>query len=98
MLGQPDTNVPPLMQALYGGDNGKAWENSRVKIYGWLNDGGNLSTSSQKNGLFANLPAAYSTILLRPELRYEHAYDFPVYDGGTRKSQFMFAGDFILFY
>jgi hypothetical protein len=62
VLGQPDTNVPPLMQALYGGDNGKAWENSRVKIYGWLNYGGNLSTSSQKNGLFANLPAAYSEI------------------------------------
>jgi hypothetical protein len=39
-----------------------------------------------------------STVLFRPELRYEHAYDYPAYNGGTSKSQFMLAGDFILFY
>src|SRR5579863_9291252 len=35
-IGAPDTNVPPLMQALYGGAHGQAWEDSRVKVYGWL--------------------------------------------------------------
>ena len=35
-IGAPDTNVPPLMEALYGGSNGKAWEQSRVKVYGWV--------------------------------------------------------------
>jgi hypothetical protein len=62
VLGQPDTNLPPLMQAIDSGPGGKAWEKSRVKIYGWVNYGANLSTSSQKNGLYANLPAAYSEI------------------------------------
>jgi hypothetical protein len=57
VLGQPDTNVPPLMQAIYGGSNADAWKNSRVKIYGWLNAGFNVSTSN--NGPFANAPAAY---------------------------------------
>jgi hypothetical protein len=33
-IGAPDTNVPPLMEALYGGSNGGAWEQSRVKVYG----------------------------------------------------------------
>jgi hypothetical protein len=39
-----------------------------------------------------------STILLRPELRYEHAYDRPAYDNGTKKSQFVVAGDVIFIY
>jgi hypothetical protein len=39
-----------------------------------------------------------STLLFRPELRYEHAYDAPAFNGGTSKSQFMVAGDVILFY
>jgi hypothetical protein len=39
-----------------------------------------------------------STLLFRPELRYERAYDQPAYDGGTKKNQFMLAGDFLLFY
>ena len=39
-----------------------------------------------------------STIVFRPELRWEHAYEAPAYDGGTRHSQFMFAGDLIWFY
>jgi hypothetical protein len=54
VIGEPDTNVPPLMQAIYGGSNGKAWENSRVKVYGWLEGSMNLSTSSN-----SNLPTAY---------------------------------------
>jgi hypothetical protein len=39
-----------------------------------------------------------STIVFRPELRYEHAYDAPAYNNGTKKSQLMFAGDIIFFY
>jgi hypothetical protein len=39
-----------------------------------------------------------TTVLLRPELRYEHAYDFPAYDGGTSKNQFMAAGDITWLY
>ena len=39
-----------------------------------------------------------SSIVLRPELRYEHAFDFTAYDNGTKKSQFMFAADVIFFY
>jgi hypothetical protein len=53
-IGTPDTNAPPLMQALYGGANGKAWENSRVKVYGWLESSFNLSTSGK-----SNYPSAY---------------------------------------
>ena len=39
-----------------------------------------------------------STIVFRPELRYEHAYDAPAYNDGTKKSQLMFAADMIWFY
>jgi hypothetical protein len=39
-----------------------------------------------------------TTILLRPELRWEHSFELAAYDGGTRHSQFMFAGDIIWFY
>ncbi len=39
-----------------------------------------------------------STIVFRPELRYDHSYDMPAYNNGTKKAQLMFAGDVILFY
>jgi hypothetical protein len=39
-----------------------------------------------------------TTILLRPEIRYEHAYDYPAYDDGTKKNQFVVAGDVIWFF
>lgn len=39
-----------------------------------------------------------STIVFRPELRYDRAYDAPAYDNGAEKSQLMFAADMILFY
>jgi len=62
-IGAPDTNVPPLMQALYGGSNGDAWERSRVKVYGWLEGSFNVSTSHD-----SNYPAAYDIFADRPEL------------------------------
>ncbi len=34
-----------------------------------------------------------STILFRPELRLEHSYDLAAYDLGTKKTQFVAAGD-----
>ncbi len=39
-----------------------------------------------------------STILLRPELRYERSYDNPAYAGGTKMDQLIFAADVILKY
>jgi len=60
VIGQPDTNLPPMMQALYDGPNGWAWERSRIKIYGWVNAGFNVSTSNR--GTFANAPASYYQI------------------------------------
>ena len=38
-----------LMETLYGGRNGSAWKNIRVRIYGWINPGFNLSTSEHSN-------------------------------------------------
>jgi hypothetical protein len=39
-----------------------------------------------------------TTVLFRPELRYERAYDTLVYDNATRKNQFMLASDVIFFF
>jgi len=39
-----------------------------------------------------------TTILLRPELRYERSYDATAYDNGTKKNQFTIAGDIIYFF
>jgi len=39
-----------------------------------------------------------STILLRPEMSFMRAYDYPAFDTGTKKNQFMVAGDIIWFY
>jgi hypothetical protein len=37
-----------------------------------------------------------TTLLLRPGIRFEHAYRLPAYDAGTKNSQFSFAMDMIL--
>lgn len=55
-IGVPDTNVGPLMTALYTDEKGKWWENSRIQLYGWVNGGFNVSTSDKHYG---NAPAAY---------------------------------------
>jgi opacity protein-like surface antigen len=39
-----------------------------------------------------------NTGLLRPELRYEHSYDAPAYNLGTRKDQLILAADVLLIY
>jgi len=37
-----------------------------------------------------------STVLFRPEVRFERSYDIPAYENGTKKNQFIFAADVIL--
>jgi hypothetical protein len=61
-IGAPDTNVPPLMEALYSGSNGQAWEQSGIKIYGWVEGSFNLSTSHE-----SNYPSAYDIFPNRVE-------------------------------
>jgi len=39
-----------------------------------------------------------STVVFRPELRYEHAYRAAAYDSGLKKTQVMFAADVIWFF
>jgi len=56
VIGAPDTSVGPLMTALYRGEGGQWWERNRIKIYGWVNGGFNVSTSDRHYG---NAPAAY---------------------------------------
>ncbi len=39
-----------------------------------------------------------STILMRPEVSFLRAYDYPAFDSGTKKNQLMVSGDLIWFY
>ena len=39
-----------------------------------------------------------STVVVRPELRFERSYDTTAYNNGTKKNQFTFACDMILFF
>ena len=39
-----------------------------------------------------------TTVLFRPELRFERSYDVAAYNNGTRKSQFTLSGDVIFFF
>jgi hypothetical protein len=39
-----------------------------------------------------------STLVFRPEVRFEHAFDMAAYSTGTKKTQVMFAGDVIFFF
>jgi len=52
------------MDALYCGSNGKALKDSRFTIYGWIEPGGDISTSqlgfNKISGTGGNYPAAYS--------------------------------------
>lgn len=63
VIGTTNTTDYPLMRALYSGTNGEGWRKSKVQIYGWINGGFNLSTSSQ-----SNLPEGYIIIPNRLEL------------------------------
>jgi hypothetical protein len=64
LIGYENMYSSALMDAIYCGSNGKAWKDSRFVIYGWIEPGGNISTSHTKfnyaTGSGGNSPAAYS--------------------------------------
>jgi hypothetical protein len=62
VIGAPWTQSSPLMQVIWSGPNGEAWKRSGVQIYGWLDAGFNVSTSSTKGGHYGNAPAAYDIV------------------------------------
>ena len=39
-----------------------------------------------------------TSVLFRPEIRFERAYDQPAYDNGTKKNQFTFSSDVLFFF
>jgi hypothetical protein len=63
-IGYENMYYSALMDAIYCGPDGKAWKDSRYTIYGWIEPGGNLSTSTagynKYTGTGGNYPAAYS--------------------------------------
>jgi putative OmpL-like beta-barrel porin-2 len=65
IIGDPGVLSPyPLMQAIYDGPGGDAWQKSKVQIYGWVNFSGNISTSHpSKTSENGNFPLIYD---LRP--------------------------------
>ena len=46
LIGYENLYSSALMDAIYCGSNGKAWKDSRFVIYGWIEPGGNISTSN----------------------------------------------------
>jgi hypothetical protein len=55
-VSRPSSNDSPLMVALAKTGLGKAMSENNIQIYGWVNGGGNISTSTVKPG--GNFPAA----------------------------------------
>ncbi|MGA2692838.1 MAG: outer membrane beta-barrel protein [Opitutaceae bacterium] len=50
----------PLMQAIYDGPDGQAWYNSRIQLYGWITESGNISTSRNTGpSQVSNYPEVY---------------------------------------
>ena len=75
-IGYENIYASALMDAIYCGSNGKAWKDSRFTIYGWIEPGGNVSTSNHElqqadrhrrqlsRGLFLRIPIPSSSIRL----------------------------------
>lgn len=63
-IGVENLYASALMDALYCGPGGQSLKDSRFTVYGWLEAGGNLSTSRSRynyaTGSGGNAPAAYS--------------------------------------
>ncbi len=55
-VSRPSSNDSPLMVALANAGLGKAMSANNIQVYGWVNGGGNISTSTVKPG--GNFPAA----------------------------------------
>jgi hypothetical protein len=63
-IGYPDTRTGPLIDTLNCGPAGDFFRQSRIKIFGWLAPGFNISTSRNTNfhigsGIGGNYPLAY---------------------------------------
>jgi hypothetical protein len=63
-IGYENIVYGPLMDAIWCGKNGKKDKDSRWTVYGWVEPGGNISTSNttfnKATGTGGNYPAAYS--------------------------------------
>lgn len=63
-IGVENMSYNALMDALYCGKSGQKLKDSRFTVYGWVEPGGNLSTSHTRynysTGTGGNYPAAYS--------------------------------------
>jgi hypothetical protein len=63
-IGYENMYYGALMDTVYCGENGQAWKDSRVTIYGWIVPGANISTSNKRfnfvNGTGGNYPTAYA--------------------------------------
>ena len=62
-IGVNDTSVYPFMDALYKGPNGQAWKDGHIKIFGWWDPSGNVSTSKM-----SNIPLSYNIVPNKFEL------------------------------
>jgi hypothetical protein len=64
LIGYENRYYSALMDALYCGSHGKALKDSRFTVYGWIEPGGDISTSqlgfNKLSGTGGNYPAAYS--------------------------------------
>jgi hypothetical protein len=56
-IGYPWTQASPLMTAIWEGPHGDWWKKTGIQIYGWLNFGGNWSTSHAASTPFCGSPA-----------------------------------------
>ena len=56
-VSRPNSVDSPLMTALANTSLGKAMSDANIQVYGWINPGGNISTSDVRAG--GNFPAAY---------------------------------------
>jgi Putative beta-barrel porin-2, OmpL-like. bbp2 len=56
-VSRPNSVDSPLMTALANTGLGKAMNEANIQVYGWINGGGNISTSTLRPG--GNFPAAY---------------------------------------
>ncbi len=67
-IATPWTQSGPLMQAIWNGPHGNFWKRTGIQIYGWLNAGGNWSTSHDTsypkypNGKYNNYPTSYDEV------------------------------------
>ena len=73
-----EQTVYPLMKALFDGPDGQWWKDSRIFLTGWVEIGGNASTSSNQpgnngNNLYGNAPYLYDQV---PNALNLHQLDF----------------------